>query len=64
MDNLSAGTPTINKKGGSPMKKNSSIHNTVLFSIAAMFVVASEFITASGSILLWGEPKCPKNLLK
>ena len=52
MDNLSAGTPTITKKGGSPMKKNSSILNTVLFSIAVMFVVASEFITTSGSILL------------
>jgi hypothetical protein len=29
-----------------------------------MFVVAADLITASGSFLMWGEPKCPKDLLK
>ncbi|AKL95835.1 hypothetical protein CACET_c23890 [Clostridium aceticum] len=46
------------------MKNNSSILKIALFSIASMFVLASELIAFSGSIVLWGEPKCPKNLLK
>ncbi len=64
MDNLSTGTPINNKKGGAPMKNRSLILNSFLFSIAAMFVATSDLIANSGSILLWGEPKCPKNLLK
>ncbi len=46
------------------MKKNSSLSKIVLFSIASMFVMASDVIAYSGSLFLWGEPKCPKSLLK
>ncbi|WP_083761061.1 AgrD family cyclic lactone autoinducer peptide [Alkaliphilus metalliredigens] len=46
------------------MKNNHSIFKVVLFSFASMFVLASDMIALSGSIVLWGEPKCPKNLLK
>ncbi|MCC5909478.1 MAG: cyclic lactone autoinducer peptide [Clostridiaceae bacterium] len=46
------------------MKKNSSIFNAILLSIASTFVIASDFIVNSGSVILWGEPKCPKDLLK
>ncbi|WP_141131546.1 AgrD family cyclic lactone autoinducer peptide [Anaerovirgula multivorans] len=46
------------------MKNNGSIFKVVLFSIASMFVLASDLIACSGSIVFWGEPKCPKNLLK
>ncbi|WP_157047120.1 AgrD family cyclic lactone autoinducer peptide [Alkaliphilus metalliredigens] len=46
------------------MKKNSSLSKMILFSVASMFVIASDVIAHSGSVLLWGESKCPKNLLK
>ncbi|WP_156782414.1 hypothetical protein [Geosporobacter ferrireducens] len=46
------------------MKNTNPILKTVLFSIASMFVAASGLITTSGSLLFWGESKCPKNLLK
>lgn len=46
------------------MKKNKKFTNTILLSVAAMFVAASHLITTSGSLFLIGEPKCPKDLLK
>ncbi|SNT29393.1 cyclic lactone autoinducer peptide [Anaerovirgula multivorans] len=46
------------------MKNNGSIFKIALFSIASMFVLASDLVAYSGSVLFWGEPKCPKNLLK
>ncbi|NLP45955.1 MAG: cyclic lactone autoinducer peptide [Epulopiscium sp.] len=46
------------------MKKNKGFKNTILLSIAVMFVAASNMIATSGSLFLVGEPKCPKSLLK
>ena len=46
------------------MKKTKKFTNTVLMSVAAMFVAASHLITTSGSLIFVGEPKCPKDLLK
>ncbi len=46
------------------MKKNKKFTNTILLSVAAMFVAASHLITTSGSLIFVGEPKCPKDLLK
>lgn len=64
MDSVSTGMSIITWKGGKRMKKNSSIFNAILLSIASTFVIASDFIVNSGSVILWGEPKCPKDLLK
>ncbi|NLP45787.1 MAG: cyclic lactone autoinducer peptide [Epulopiscium sp.] len=46
------------------MKKNKGFKNTILLSIAVMFVAASNMIATSGSFILVGEPKCPKSLLR
>ncbi|WHH57667.1 AgrD family cyclic lactone autoinducer peptide [Petroclostridium sp. X23] len=46
------------------MKKISPVLKAVLYSFAFIFISAADLITASGSFLLWGEPKCPKGLLK
>ena len=64
MDNLYASIPINIRKGVEIMKKRPYLSNMILFSIASMFVIASDVITNSGSIIFWGEPKCPKNLLK
>lgn len=44
--------------------KNSYLLRSILYSIASIFVLSADVISNSGSILLWGETKCPKNLLK
>ncbi|NLJ87928.1 MAG: cyclic lactone autoinducer peptide [Epulopiscium sp.] len=46
------------------MKKSLLSSSSILFSFASFFVIAAGILVRSGSILLWGEPKCPKSLLK
>jgi|BioPla2DNA2_1021312.scaffolds.fasta_scaffold16461_4 cyclic lactone autoinducer peptide len=64
MDNMSTGNPIIIRKGGENMKKSLLSSSSILFSFASFFVIAAGILVRSGSILLWGEPKCPKSLLK
>lgn len=64
MDYSCTSISTNIRKGVRIMKKKLSFSKTILFSIASIFVVASDIITYSGSFLFLGEPKCPKSLLK
>lgn len=46
------------------MKIYQKVNKVMLSVLAFTFVIAAGEIAKSGSFFLFGEPKCPKNLLK
>jgi len=64
MDHIPAGNAIIFRKGGKRMKKTLLSSQSILFSLASFFVIAAGILTKRCSIFMWGEPKCPKSLLK
>ncbi len=46
------------------MKAYQRFGNVMLSALAFTFVAAAGEITKAGSFFLFGEPKCPKSLLK
>jgi len=52
------------RRGGDGMKAYQKLGNVMLSVLAFTFVAAAGEIAKSGSFFLFGEPKCPKSLLK
>lgn len=46
------------------MKNFKNVSTLMVTSMATLLVVLADMISMRGSFAFWGEPKCPKNLLK
>ena len=54
----------INFKENKQMNKKSKLYMSTLSLVASTFALVATAITYRGSVFMWGEPKCPKDLLK
>jgi cyclic lactone autoinducer peptide len=44
--------------------KTNKLSKTALLVFATSAIMLAKLLTQSASLLFWGEPKCPKSLLK